>query len=133
MIKYENKTYLTTNETAKYLGKNSTSFRQFIQRTTFPRRKLGGRLYFELSVLDGYFARKAGDQYKHFESSGLSYEEVLTFDQLQEILMTTKQNLYYFTLRHEIQRYKDNANRTLLDKVKIMKILSQLKTTVADL
>ena len=131
MIKYEDKNYLDTNEAAKFLGKTSTAFRQFIQRTPFPRRKLGGRLYFLHDDLHGYFAKESG--YTHFESSGLKYDAVYSLEQLQKIILTTKQNIYHFLKKNNIPRYKDNFNTTLFHKAEINSALISVKYTVADL
>jgi excisionase family DNA binding protein len=134
MIKYEDESYLTTNEASKYMGKTVTAFRQFIARNTISRRKLGGRLYFPLKELDGYFAKRSGDRYEHFESRGISYNEVMTIDQLQTSMMTTKQNLYHFLNKNNIQRYKDNANRTLFNRAQIDALLGKfLHPNVDDL
>lgn len=131
MIKYENETYLDTDEAARFLGKSQTSFRQFFYRNNFPRRKLGGRLYFPQKTLEGFFARRSG--LAHFESSKLSFDQVYTLDQLIDIFLTSKQNIYQFVMRHKITRYKDNTDRTLYDKAQIDDMLNKLKEDVADI
>lgn len=125
MIKYEDENYLTTEEAAKYLGKSSTAFRQFFYRNDIFRRKLGGRLYFPQKVLDGYFAKT--NKMTHFESSGLSYDEVYSMAQLQDIFLTSKQNIYAFIKRHNIERLKDNTNQTLYHKAQVDEMLAGLK------
>ena len=130
MIKYEDETYLTTEEAARFLGKTVTAFRQFIYRNTIPRRKLGGRLYFPVKKLNGYYANRA--DYKHFESTGLAYEEVYTMDELLKIFLTTRQHVYSWVSRHNIKRYKDNTGRTLYNKVQINKLLDRLKEENTD-
>lgn len=126
MIKYENETYLTTDEAAKYLGKSTSAFRQFLYRNKLTRRKLGGRLYFPKNILDGYFAKRRN--YEHFESTDLSYDDVYTMDQLRDIFLTSRQNIYNFVNRHQIKRYKDNTNQTLYDKAHVDEMLGGLKT-----
>ncbi|MBW1812635.1 MAG: helix-turn-helix domain-containing protein [Deltaproteobacteria bacterium] len=133
MIKYEDKNYLNTNETAKFLGKTTTAFRQFLQRKKFPRRKLGGRLYFLQDDLHGYFARQAGDTYAHFEASGLGYHNVYSLEQLQKIILTTKQNIYHFLKKNNVTRYKDNHNKTLYNRAEIEILLGKLAHEVDDL
>lgn len=113
MIKYEGKTYLTTEEASQFLGKNTASFRQFYYRSKLPKRKLGGRLYFAQNDLDGLFAKKG---FAHFEPTGLGYDEVYTVKQLLAIFMTSKQHVYHLLARIKVRRYKDNANTTLYNK-----------------
>lgn len=128
MIQYENQVYLTTEEAAKFLGKNTTSFRQFYYRSKLPRRKLGGRLYFAQKDLDGLFA---GGKYRHFEKSGLSYGEAYTIEQLIGIFLTSKQNIYAFIARNKITRYRDNTGKTLYNKEQIDKCLNQVKAVIS--
>jgi len=129
MIKYENETYLNTEEAANYLGKNITAFRQYFYRSKMSRRKLGGRLYFAIKDLDGVFA---DDRFKHFEKSGLSYDEVYTIDQLLGIFMTTKQYVYTFVSRRKIKRYKDNTNKTLYNRQQVDEYLDGVKNGTPD-
>ena len=131
MIKYEDKNYLDTNEAATFLGKTTTAFRQFIQRRPFPRRKLGGRLYFAYTDLYGYFAKESGCE--HFEPSGLKYTDVYSLEQLQKVILTTKQNIYHFLKVKNIPRYKDNFNKTLYNKAHITAALKKLSKDVSDL
>jgi excisionase family DNA binding protein len=133
MIKYENETYLTTDEAANFLGKSTSNFRQFIQRNDLPRRKLGGRLYFPTNELDGYFARRSG--YPHFEKTDLTTDEVYTIDQLKDIFLTTKSHIYNFLKHHKITRYKDNFDRTLFDRAELDSVLNKklVDTSTDDL
>lgn len=130
MIKYEDETYLTTAEASKYIGKNTTAFRQFMTRNNIPRRKLGGRLFFAVKDLNGYFARRSG--LPHFEASNITYDDVYTIDQLKSIMLTTAQYIYSFLKSNNITRYKDNADQTLFDKREIDAVLSALKTPQED-
>jgi len=131
MIKYENETFLNSEETSKYLGKNLTAFRQFMYRNNLPRRKIGGRLYFKVTDLNGYFANKTA--HVHFETSGLRYDDVYTMEQLLKIFLTTKQNVYSFVSRHKIKKYKDNTGKTLYERLPIDAILKGEPTTADDL
>lgn len=122
MIIYENEKYLTTDEASKFLGKTTSSFRQFMARNAIPRRKLGGRLFFPLKQLDGWFAKRAG--YPAFESTGLSFDQVYTIEQLGKVFLTTKTHIYHFLNTHKIKRFKDNYDRTLFDRAQIDNILN---------
>jgi hypothetical protein len=124
MIKYEDQIYLTTEEASKFLGKNTTSFRQFYYRSNLPRRKMGGRLYFAQNDLDGLFVKEG---HHHFEKSGLGYDEVYTLEQLLDIFMTTKQHVYGVMKRLKIKRYKDNTGKTLFDKQQLDNRLNEVK------
>jgi len=133
MIIYENETYLSTDEASNYIGKTTTNFRQFIARNPLPRRKLGGRLYFPVKELNGYFAKRAG--MAHFESTIKDLDQVYTVEQLGKIFLTTKANIYSFLKKNGIQKYKDNFDRTLYDRAQIDAILNNSLTpgTVSDI
>lgn len=123
MIIYDNEKYLSTHEAAHYIGRNISAFRQLINRTKeFPRRKLGGRLFFPLSEIYGWFARRRG--FPHLEAHQISYDDLYTLDDIRAIFGgSSAQNAYGFIARHGITRYCDNTGAVYYPKKEIHRIL----------
>jgi len=131
MIEYEGQTLATSREAASILGKTMTAFRQFMVRNKLERRKLGGRLYFDVSYLNTYYTKTKGIE--SFEDTDYDTGEMVSWPELHRILPVSKQHLYALARKGVLERYITREGVILCTKRSIEKFLGANENAAADL